>query len=181
MERRAGPGREQPASGSDYNAYIAFLKSNNHNFTRLWAWDQPKSACDDSPFYTEPFPWVRSGPGSASDGKPKFNLHGFNQAYFNRLRGRVQQAQNSGLFVDVMLFDGFGVIVCGSDDDGFPFYSRNNVNGIDAARGAASWRKTGSLETSATFPFFKKSFCNHEWITGTDGAVVAPKKPTSQR
>ena len=75
-----------------------------------------------------------------------------------------------------MLFDGFGVIVCGRDDDGFPFYSRNNVNGIDAARGAASWRKTGSFRNFRDFPFFKKSFCNHEWITGTDGAVVAAQK-----
>jgi hypothetical protein len=165
-----------PPTALDYNAYIAFLKSNNHNFTRLWAWDQPKSTCDDTPFYTEPFPWVRSGPGSASDGKPKFNLREFNSDYFDRLRRRVQQAQNSGIFVDVMLFDGFGVIACGSDDDGFPFYSRNNVNGIDAARGAASWRKTGSFRSIHNFPFFRRYFCHHEWVTGTDRVVVAVQK-----
>ena len=169
-------GASDPPAALDYNAYIGFLKSNNHNFTRLWAWDQPKSACDDSPFYTEPFPWVRSGPGSASDGKPKFNLREFNSAYFDRLRRRVQQAQNSGIFVDVMLFDGFGVIACGSDDDGFPFYLRNNLNGVDAARGAASWRKTGSFSNFRDFPFFKRCFCQHEWVTGTNRAVVAVQK-----
>jgi Family of unknown function (DUF6298) len=169
-------GASDPPAALDYNAYIAFLKSNNHNLTRLWAWDQPKSSCDSTPFYTEPFPWVRSGPGSASDGKPKFNLREFNSAYFDLLRRRVQQAQSSGIFVDVMLFEGYGVIQCGSGDDGFPFYSRNNVNGIDAARGAASWRKTGSFRNFRDFPFFKRYFCHHEWVTGTDQAVVAVQK-----
>jgi hypothetical protein len=165
-------GASDPPTPLDYNAYLDFLKSNNHNFTRLWAWDQPKSACDDTLFYTEPFPWVRSGPGLASDGKPKFNLREFNSAYFDRLRRRVQKAQNSGIFVDVMLFDGYGVIQCGSNDDGFPFYAQNNVNGIDAARGAASLRKTGSLRNFRNFPFYRRYFCRHEWVTGTDRAVV---------
>jgi hypothetical protein len=166
-------GASNPPATLDYNAYLAFLRSNNHNFTRLWAWDQPKSTCDDSPFYTEPFPWVRSGPGAASDGKPKFNLREFNPAYFNRLRRRVQQAQDNGIFVDVMLFDGYGVIKCGSGDDGFPFYSGNDVNGIDAARGPASWKRIGSFTNLRDFPFFSKYFCHHEWVTGTDQAVVA--------
>jgi hypothetical protein len=150
-------GVSDPPAGLDYNAYLAFLKSKNHNFTRLWA-------------------WVRSGPGSASDGKPKFNLREFNQGYFARLRERVQQAQDSGIFVDVMLFEGYGVIQCGRSDDGFPLYSGNNINDIAASRGKATWKRTGSFRNFRDFPFFTRYFCQHEWVTGKNAAVVAVQK-----
>jgi hypothetical protein len=168
-------GSTDPPTVLDFDAYIAFLKSKNHNFTRLWAWDLPKSRCDML-LYAQPFPWVRSGPGSASDGKPKFNLRKFNSAYFDRLRVRVQEAQDNGIFVDVMLFEGYGVIQCAASDDGFPFYARNNVNGIDAARGRAAWKQTGSFGNFRAFPFFKGYFCYHDWVTGANPTVVAMQK-----
>ena len=36
-----------------------------------------------------PQPWPRTGPGTATDGKPKFDLVQFDDAYFDRLRERV--------------------------------------------------------------------------------------------
>lgn len=169
-------GASDPPPPFNYNAYIAFLKSKNHNFTRLWAQDLPKSGCERTPSYVRPFPWERSGAGLASDGKPKFDFRKFDPTYFNRLRVRVQQAQDSGIFVDVMLFEGYGVIQCGRSDDGFPFHSGNNMNGIDAARGAATWRQTASFRHIRSFPFFTRYFCQHQWVTGTNPAVVAVQK-----
>jgi hypothetical protein len=56
-----------------------------------------------------PQPWPRTGPGTASDGKPKFDLSRFDQAYFSRLRDRVIAAGNHGIYVSVMLFEGHGL------------------------------------------------------------------------
>jgi hypothetical protein len=165
-----------PPRAMDYQAYIDFLKSKNHNFTRLWAWELPKDRCEGRPHYAGLFPWPRTGPGTAPDGKPKFNLREFNSSYFDRLRSRVEQAQNNGIFVSVMLFEGFELIHCGARDDGFPFYVENNINGIDAAKGTSNWKRTGSFTDPHAFPFFTRYFCRHEWMTGTNPAVVEIQK-----
>jgi hypothetical protein len=165
-----------PPRALDYQGYINFLKSKNHNFTRLWAWDLPKDRCDDKPHYTALFPWPRTGPGTASDGKPKFNLREFDGAYFDRLRSRVEQAQNNGIFVSVMLFEGFELIHCDGNDDGFPFYSQNNINRINADKGAGTRRRTGSSKNILSSPIYKRYFCRHDWITGANPIVLDLQK-----
>ncbi len=56
-----------------------------------------------------PHPWSRTGPGKALDGKPKFDLRQFNDDYFTRLRERVKAAGDRGIYVAVMLFEGWGI------------------------------------------------------------------------
>jgi len=66
----------------DYNKYLDFLQEYNHNFIRMWAWEQ--AAWDPwavGKVSVEPIPYQRTGPGNALDGKPKFDLTQFNQAY----------------------------------------------------------------------------------------------------
>jgi len=50
-------------------------------------------------------PWARSGPGIAFRRRGEVNLTVFNQAYFDRLRARVQQLQQNGIYAIVQLFD----------------------------------------------------------------------------
>ncbi|HEU5121819.1 MAG TPA: hypothetical protein VFT59_03155, partial [Candidatus Saccharimonadales bacterium] len=74
-----GPGREAPATDAektDFNAYLKFLKDHNHNFIRLWRWEQFKSNAGMVDFHLNmsPQPWPRTGAGKAKDGKPKFDL-----------------------------------------------------------------------------------------------------------
>ena len=57
----------------------------------------------------QPLPYLRSGPGTALDGNPKFNLTEFNQDYFDRLRSRVIAAGECGIYVSVMLFQGWSI------------------------------------------------------------------------
>ena len=54
-------------------------------------------------------PWERIGGQPALDGqhKPQFDLSQFNQAYLNRMRARVQAAGANGIYVSVMLFEGW--------------------------------------------------------------------------
>jgi hypothetical protein len=79
-----------------------------------------------------PQPWARTGPGEATDGKPKFDLAQFDGEHFNRLRDRVSKAAERGIYVDVMLFEGFGLHLTPPPDnvEGHPFHAKNNVNGI---------------------------------------------------
>jgi len=118
----------------DYDAYLAFLKKHDHNFFRLWRWETTKwtdNYTDGKVKYCQPHPWPRTGPGQANDGAPKFDLTEFDPEYFDRLRRRVQKAGESGIYVSVMLFEGWEL----QFTDGWenhPFHSPNNVNGIEA-------------------------------------------------
>jgi hypothetical protein len=81
-----------------------------------------------------PLPFLRTGPGIALDGKQKFDLSQFNQAYFERLRSRVAAAGERGIYVSVMLFEGWSVEQkgqLGNPWQGHPLNGANNVNGLD--------------------------------------------------
>ena len=135
-----GPGTAAPEKPevNDYAAYLRFLKAHHHNFIRLWRWEQFQSQSGASNFHLNmsPQPWQRTGPGKAKDGKPKFDLDAFDEAYFARLRARVIEAGKLEIYVDVMLFDGWGLHLSSAPDsvEGHPLHAKNNVNriGIDS-------------------------------------------------
>jgi hypothetical protein len=70
--------------------------------------------------------------GEASDGKPRFDLDRFDDALFDRLRDRVIAAGNRGMYVAVMLFEGWGLHLSNAPFhvEGHPFHVINNVNGV---------------------------------------------------
>jgi hypothetical protein len=131
-----GPGADcaEDSEEFDFDGYLKFLKERGHNFIRLWRWEQFKSLAAGGNFHLcmTPQPWQRTGPGEAKDGKPKFNLDVFNQEYFDRLRERVIVAGNEGIYVGVMLFDGWALHLSPAPDhvEGHPFHALNNVNGV---------------------------------------------------
>jgi hypothetical protein len=92
----------------DFTSYLNFLQQYEHNFVRLWAWEQAAWTNESTAKITfDPLPYQRKGPGTALDGGRKFDLTRFNQAYFDRLRSRVVEAGQRGIYVSVMLFQGF--------------------------------------------------------------------------
>ncbi|GIX02540.1 MAG: hypothetical protein KatS3mg112_1477 [Thermogutta sp.] len=109
-------GRSDPPEPFDFEAYLDFLERYGHNFIRLWTWDSTLWDTrangrwgKDYIHHVAPLPWARTGPGTALDGKPKFDLKQFNPAYFTRLRERVSMAGRRGIYVSVMLFEGWGL------------------------------------------------------------------------
>lgn len=142
-------GRDDPPAAFDFEAYLDFLERHGHNFIRLWAWDSTvwDTRANGSLGKTEfvhrvaPLPWARTGPGEAVDGKLRFDLTKYDPEYFRRLRSRVSAAGKRGIYVSVMLFEGWGLMhgnrgrrgtPAGWAWRGHPFHPGNNINGIDA-------------------------------------------------
>jgi hypothetical protein len=63
------------------------------------------------------------------DGRPKFDLNQLDPDYFDRLRARAVATRERGIYVSVMLFEGWGLSF--ASWDGHPLNARNNVQGID--------------------------------------------------
>jgi len=118
----------------DYEAYLKFLKSYNHNFFRLWKWDMVNwntagnKEKNSRNLIVYPQPWLRTGSEKASDGKPKFDLTKFNPEYFERLKARVEAADKLNIYVSVMLFEGWGLQFSPGSFQNHPFHPSNNIN-----------------------------------------------------
>ncbi len=130
-------GETDPPAPLDYPAYIQWLKAQGHNFTRLWTWELLRwdsSSLEGQPprnHTIAPHRYVRSGPGLAVDGRPKFDLTRLNDRYFENLSERVRIADENGIYVSVMLFEGWGNQTIPDAYSQSPYHPANNVNGID--------------------------------------------------
>jgi hypothetical protein len=129
----------------DYAAWLEFMARHNHNFMRLWAWEHA-AWMQFTPRMIRYLPnrYRRTGPGKALDGRLKFDVTKLDQPFFDRLRKRVAEAGRHGVYVAVMLFQGFSVEQKGTKGvdrgkgnpwDGHPLNRANNVNGIDGDPG----------------------------------------------
>ena len=151
-------GGSNPPPEFDYTEYLDFLVENNHNFFRLWSWEQTRWTLEtsDNNYWFNPMPFQRTGPGSAIDGEPKFDLMKFNQSYFDRLRSRVIEAGERGIYVSITLFNGWSTVKEKESFDennpwrGHPFNASNNINGINGdPNGNNSGEETHELRIAA--------------------------------
>jgi hypothetical protein len=142
-------GTTDPPPRFDYARFLDYLQTYDVRVFRLWAWEQASIVGGHGAFWVSPSVYRRTGPGVARDGKPRFDLRRFDPVYFERLRERVVAARERGLYVIVMLFDGWSVEPKGTADnpwDGHPFNRANNVNGVDGdPAGVGSGRATHTL------------------------------------
>ena len=126
-------GTSDPPPAFDFAAYLDLLRRSNHNFIRMWGRHVTRyQGYGREVLYAGPLAWPRTGPGAALDGKPRFDLDRFDQAFFDRLRDRVVAAGRQGIYVAVMLFDGWALHLSPAPDqvEGHPFHAANNVNGV---------------------------------------------------
>ncbi|HYK87872.1 MAG TPA: putative collagen-binding domain-containing protein [Acidobacteriota bacterium] len=138
----------------DFSAFVSFLTSHRHNFTLLWRTELPKfcglpsSASSPPELTVSPHPWLRTGPGKATDGGLKFDLTKFDQVFFDRLRARAQALNNAGIFAGIYLFTGEWLNSFRCSSDGYPFTGTNNINGVDDGY-LEGHRGTGSITMTA--------------------------------
>jgi hypothetical protein len=121
---------QDPPPPFDWDTYLATMVSYGHNLIRMWNIEYVDTHDGDNKPHVTPAIYQRTGPGTDSWGKPKFDLTKLNPAYFDRLEQRVADALSKGIYVDFMFFEG----VWSSREshwDGHPFNGVNNVNGID--------------------------------------------------
>src|SRR5436190_4620818 len=111
----------------DFGAFVSFLKAHGHNFTLLWRTELPKfsnlpvPATNLADFTISPHPWIRTGPGLATDGGLKFDLLKFDDTFFDRLRNRVSALNSARIYVGVYLFTAEFLLRFRSPTDGYPF------------------------------------------------------------
>ena len=119
----------------NFPSFLEFLNAHNHNFLRLWMVEHTRWDTSNPKALATPMPYLRTGPGKALDGGLKFDLTKFEPEYFDRLRRRTVAAGKRGIYVDVMLFQGFSVherkTRLRSPWFGHPFNRDNNINGVD--------------------------------------------------
>ncbi len=121
-------GATDPPLEMDYDAYLRWMRGYNHNFMRMWRWELTRWKAKQTDVHIALHPWQRTGEGLALDGKPRFDLSRFDEAYFLRLRSRVEAAGQQGIYVSIMLFEGWGLRFCENGWQSHPFHPGNNVN-----------------------------------------------------
>lgn len=136
----------------DWKAYLDMMETKHHNYIRLWVWEHSSgTAWSVMPVTIEPLPYLRSGIGKANDGKSKFDLNKWNEDYFKRLRERVIDAGKRGIYVSIMLFQGWSVNklgIKGTDPfDSHPYNKKNNVNGVDVKEKGTDKEGTATLHS----------------------------------
>lgn len=126
-------GSYPPTQALDFNYLCGVLQSMGHNCTILWRKDLPQSFGwgAGGTWRWAPWPWARTGPGTATDGQPKFDLTTFDNAFFNRLYARAYQLWQCNMYAIVELFDGLDLANNRGSTDGYPFTGVNNINSVD--------------------------------------------------
>lgn len=132
-------GPDDPPLPVDFDTYLKWLQAHGHNFTRGWTWEPTRwdtSAMKSVEWrngnhFIAPQPYLRTGPGLALDGKPKFDLEKPNPDYLQRIRERLAKAREAGIYVSVMLFEGYGVQFQKEAWANHPMNPANNINGVD--------------------------------------------------
>ena len=107
------------ATTLDWAWDLDFATTRGINFIRNWiTWSYGSgSVADDIGAVAFPMMYERTGPGTAADGGRKFDLTRFNEAFFQRLRERLLDAQQRGIYVSIMLFEVYGFMYGASPGD----------------------------------------------------------------
>lgn len=119
--------------GYDYRKMFDTLKAHGLNLARVWLfWGLEEFP---PPIYRKNIvPYLRTGPGRANDGRPKYDLTKFNPAFFRRLRDLCRAARERGIFLQLVLFDAW-MIKHPHLWRLHAFHRDNNVNGADGDPG----------------------------------------------
>ena len=128
-------GPSDPPPALDYDAWLNYVAARGCNWFKFWFLESSREWPDATGQYFAPHPWPRTGPSNAADGKLRFDLSQHNQDYFDRLRARVIEAGNRGMYVTVQLFQGWMVenktYTTGYPWTYHPMQAGNNINSID--------------------------------------------------
>lgn len=96
--------------GFSWQKYLDDLAEHRINYVRqdVFDWGKLLSPQGYPGQLSNPaWPFARTGPGKAIDGRPKFDLTKFDQSYFEkRLKPFLREAAKRGIYVELTLFEG---------------------------------------------------------------------------
>lgn len=126
---------DDPKLKFDFDQHLEWLVAHGFNFTRGWVREQGVDEEHNfNPNNSSSLPYLRTGPGLALDGLPRYDLTKYNEAFFQRLRSRIMAAGKRGIYISVMFFQSFSIDSHGGPGDPWrthPYHKANNVNGVD--------------------------------------------------
>jgi hypothetical protein len=128
----------------DFDRYLTDAADKHQTMTRTFllfreqqSARNPSSPCKpESPDFVTP--WLRTGPGNAIDGEPRYDLDRWNPEYFERLHRFLSRASERGIVVELTLFSntyGDGVWALN------PLRAENNLQGV----GKLPWSEYNTL------------------------------------
>ena len=125
--------------GFSWRNYLDDLASNRLNYVRqdVFSWGALRAAVEYPAQFSNPaWPFARTGPDTAIDGKLKFDLSKFEQSYFEkRLKPFLREAAKRGIYVELTLFEGMR----GRKDFTESLYAEaNNINRLGLRRGGVT-------------------------------------------
>ena len=101
----------QNDKGFSRRKYLDDLAVHHINYVRqdVFSWGALLAPVDYPAQFSHPaWLFARPGPGTAIDGRPKFDLTRFDQSYFDqRLKPFLREAAKRGIYVELTLFEGF--------------------------------------------------------------------------
>jgi hypothetical protein len=125
----------QTAKGFDWQTYLQTLHDHGFNYVRqdVTAWQHLDVPAEYPAQFSRPaWPFLRVGPGLASDGDLRFDLTRFDPRFFSdRLRPFLARAEELGIYVELTFFDHV-------NGRGWPwclYADGNNVNALGTGPG----------------------------------------------
>ena len=101
----------QNEKGFSWRTYLDDLAGHHLNYVRqdVLSWGSLRASVEYPGQFSRPaWPFARTGPGTAIDGRPRFDLTKFEQSYFDeRLVPFLREAAKRGIYVELTLFEGF--------------------------------------------------------------------------
>jgi len=128
---------EEYVSPYRYRDAIDFMAANKVNYGRIWhmqPWYSPNVL----------WPWARTGPGTANDGQPKYDLTKWDAAFWAEMRDACAYAASKDIYLEIDLFEECGMESDQSSGNGthrwsyHPFNPSNNINGLSLPSGSSS-------------------------------------------
>jgi len=125
-----------PAPTFDWDTWDAKLVTVGANYERAWiGYESPLDWPDEDGTRFSPLPWARTGPGTATDGYPKFDLSKVAHEFLERVEERVILAGNSGRWLTLVLFQGWHGdlkgLSPGNPVENHAFAAANNINSMN--------------------------------------------------
>ncbi len=123
--------------GFSWRKYLDDLAAHHLNYVRqdVFSWGALTAPVNYPAQFSNPaWPFARTGPGTAIDGKPKFDLTKFDQSYFEqRLKPFLREAAKRGIYVELTLFEG---LKAQRDFQQSLYAEQNNINKLNLQPGA---------------------------------------------